>query len=180
MLHRRAVLAVLCILGTCLSFARADLIDLYIKDLKDKSKIVILMTDGENNSGKIDPLTAAQAAQALDVKVYTIGIGKRGVAPMPVGRNPYTGETVYQDEPADVDEDTLQKIAQMTGGNYYRADDAEHFQQIYAMIDKLEKTEAVINKFTEYKEFFPWFIASGLALLLLEIVLGQTVFRKLP
>jgi Ca-activated chloride channel family protein len=151
-----------------------------VRDLKAKSKIVILMTDGENNSGKIDPLTAAQAAQALDVKVYTIGIGKRGVAPMSVGKNPYTGETVYQDEPADVDEDTLQKIAQMTGGNYYRADDAEHFQQIYTMIDKLEKTEAVINKFTEYKEFFPWFIASGLALLLLEIVLGQTVFRKLP
>jgi Ca-activated chloride channel homolog len=151
-----------------------------VRDLKAKSKIVILMTDGENNSGKVAPLTAAEAAQALGVKVYTIGIGKRGMAPMPVGRNPFTGEMVYQDEPADVDEDTLKKIAQMTGGNYYRADDAKHFEQIYATIDKLEKTEAVINKFTEYKELFPWFVWSGLALLLLEVTLGQTVFRKLP
>jgi Ca-activated chloride channel homolog len=151
-----------------------------VRDLKAKSKIVILMTDGENNSGKINPLTAAQAAQALGVKVYTIGIGKRGMAPMPVGKNPYTGETIYQDEPADVDEDTLQKIAQMTGGNYYRADDAEHFRQIYATIDRLEKTEAVINKYTEFKELFPWFVSSGLLLLLVEIVLSQTVFRRLP
>jgi len=151
-----------------------------VRDLKAKSKIVILMTDGENNSGKIPPLTAAQAAQALDVKVYTIGIGIRGMAPMPVGKNPYTGETVYQDEPADVDEDTLQKIATMTGGNYYRADDAEHFQQIYATIDKLEKTEAIINKYTEFQELFPWFVWSGLAVLLVEIMLGQTMLRRLP
>ena len=117
-----------------------------MRDLKAKSKIVILMTDGQNNSGKIDPLTAAQAAQALGVKVYTIGVSKNGMAPMPVGKNPYTGETVYQDEPVDVDETTLQKIAQMTGGNYYHADSTEHFQQIYAEIDKLEKTEATISK----------------------------------
>jgi Ca-activated chloride channel family protein len=151
-----------------------------VRDLKAKSKIVILMTDGQNNSGKVDPLTAAQAAQALGVKVYTIGIGIRGMAPMPVGRNPFTGETVYQNEPADVDEDTLQKIAQMDGGKYYRADDAEHFKQIYAEIDKLEKTEAVVNKFTEYKEFFPWLVLSGLILLLVEILLAQTILKKLP
>jgi Ca-activated chloride channel homolog len=149
-------------------------------DLKAKSKIVILMTDGQNNAGKIDPLTAAQAAQALDVKVYTIGVSKNGMAPMPVGKNPYTGETVYQDEPVDVDETTLKEIAQTTGGKYYRADNAERFQQIYAEIDKLEKTEAVINKYTQYKELFPWFVSCGLALLLVEIALGQTVFRRLP
>jgi Ca-activated chloride channel homolog len=151
-----------------------------LRDLKAKSKIVILMTDGQNNSGKIDPLTAAQAAQALGVKVYTIGIGKRGMAPMPVGRNPFTGQTIYQNEPADVDEATLRKIADLDGGQYFRADDAEHFKQIYADIDKMEKTEAVVNKFTEYKELFPWFVSSGLALLLVEITLAQTVFRKLP
>jgi Ca-activated chloride channel family protein len=149
-----------------------------VRDLKAKSKIVILMTDGENNSGKIDPLTAAQAAQALGVKVYTIGIGTRGVAPMPVFMG---GQKVgYQNEPADVDEDTLQKIAGMTGGQYFRADDAEHFKQIYADIDKMEKTEEVVNKFTEYKELFPWFVWSGLGLLLIEIILAQTVLRKLP
>lgn len=151
-----------------------------LRAVNAKSKIVILMTDGQNNAGSIDPLTAAQAAQALGVKVYTIGVGKRGMAPMPVGRNPFTGEEVYQNQPVDIDEDTLQKIAQMTGGQYYRADNAERFQQIYAQINKLEKTEEVVNKFTEYHELFAWFVCSGLVLLLTEIALGQTVFRKLP
>jgi Ca-activated chloride channel family protein len=151
-----------------------------LRGIQSKSKIVILMTDGQNNSGKVDPLTAAQAAQALGVKVYTIGVGKRGLAPMPVGRSPFTGELVYQNQPVDIDEDTLQKIAQTTGGQYYRADNADRFQQIYAEINKLEKTEAVVNKFTQYTEFFPWAVVTGLVLLLLEIALGQTAFRRLP
>jgi Ca-activated chloride channel homolog len=139
-----------------------------------------LMTDGQNNSGSVDPLTAAQAAQALGVKVYTIGVSKNGMAPMPVGKNPFTGETVYQMEPVDVDETTLKQIAQMTGGQYYRADNAQKFKQIYAEINKLEKTEEVVNKFTQYTELFPWLVSCGFVLLLLEITLGQTVFRKLP
>ncbi len=151
-----------------------------MRNVKAKSKTVILMTDGENNSGKIQPLMAAQAAQALGVKVYTIGVSKNGVAPMPVGKNPYTGETIYQDMPVDVDETTLQKIADATGGNYYRADTAEHFQQIYADIDKLEKTEAIVNKYAEFQELFPWFVWAGLALLLIELGLGQTILRRLP
>jgi Ca-activated chloride channel homolog len=151
-----------------------------LRDLKAKSKIVILATDGQNNSGKIDPLAAAEAAAALGVKVYTVGIGEQGSAPMPVGRNPYTGQTVYQNVPVDVDEATLQKIADKTGGRYYRADNAEKFRQIYAEIDKLEKTEATISKFTEYKELFQWVVLSGMALLLIEVALAQTVFRKLP
>jgi Ca-activated chloride channel homolog len=151
-----------------------------LREIKSKSKIVIVMTDGQNNAGNVDPLTAAQAAQALGMKVYTIGVGKRGMAPMPVGRSPFTGEMVYQNQPVDIDEDTLQKIAQLTGGQYYRADNAERFQQIYAEINKLEKTEEVINKFTQYTELFPWVVSCGLVLLLLEITLGQTVFRKLP
>ncbi|HEY4417215.1 MAG TPA: VWA domain-containing protein [Verrucomicrobiae bacterium] len=151
-----------------------------LRDLKSKSKIVILATDGQNNSGKVNPLTAAEAAHALGVKVYTVGIGKQGSAPMPTGRNPFTGQMMYQDVPVDVDEPTLQKIASETGGKYYRADNAEKFQQIYAEIDKLEKTEAVVNKYTEFKELFPWFVGAGAALLLLEIILGQTAFRRLP
>lgn len=151
-----------------------------LRDVKSKSKIVILMTDGQNNAGKIQPLMAADAARALGIKVYTIGIGEQGEAPMPVGRNPYTGQTVYQNVPVDVDEDTLQKIAEETGGKYYRADNAEKFRQIYAEIDKLEKTEATINKYTEFKELFPWAVLGGLLLLLLELVLGQTIFRRLP
>jgi len=149
-----------------------------LRDLKAKSKIIILMTDGQNNSGKIDPLTAAQAAQALGVKVYTIGIGERGVAPMPVFMN---GQKVgYRSVPVDVDEDTLKKIARMTGGQYYRADNAERFREIYSEIDKLEKTEAIINKYTQFKELFPWFVSCGLVLLLVEVALGQTVLRRLP
>jgi len=149
-----------------------------LRDLKSKSKIVILLTDGQNNAGKIAPLTAAEAAQALNVKVYTIGVGMRGMAPMPVF---FGGRKVgYRPEPVDIDEDTLQKIAEMTGGKYYRADNAERFQQIYAEIDKLEKTEAEIKKFTQYQELFPWIISPGLGLLLIEIVLQHTLLRRLP
>lgn len=151
-----------------------------LRDLKAKSKIIILATDGQNNSGKADPLLAAQAAAALGVKIYTVGIGKQGTAPMPVGKNPFTGQTVYRNLPVDVDEATLQKIADKTGGKYYRADNAEKFKEIYDDIDKLEKTEAVVKKYTEFKELFPWFIAAGLALLLVELVLGQTAYRRLP
>jgi Ca-activated chloride channel family protein len=149
-----------------------------LRDLKAKSKIVILMTDGQNNAGKIDPVMAANAAAALGVKVYTVGIGEHGMAPMPV----YMGgqKVGYQNVPVDIDEDTLRQIAEKTGGNYYRADNAKKFQEIYAEINKLEKTEAVINKFTEYKELFPWFVWGGLAVLLVELMLGQTVFRRLP
>jgi Ca-activated chloride channel family protein len=151
-----------------------------LRDLKAKSKLVILMTDGQNNAGKIQPLTAAEAAQALQVKVYTIGVGMRGRAPMPAGRNPFTGETTYQWVPVDIDEETLQKIAQMTNGKYYRADNTERFQAIYAEIDKLEKTEAEIKKFTRHRELFAWAISPGLCLLLLEILLRHTMFRRLP
>jgi Ca-activated chloride channel family protein len=140
-----------------------------LREVKSKSKIIVLMTDGANNSGKIDPLTAAQAAQALGVKIYTIGLGNREIVQemrLPPGFLP--------------DEDTLQQISRLTGGRYYRADNVEKFKKIYEDIDKLEKTEAVINKYTEYREWFHWLIAGGLALLLIELVLGQTAFRRLP
>ncbi len=151
-----------------------------LRELKSKSKLVILMTDGQNNAGKIQPLTAAEAAQTLGVKVYTIGVGRRGSAPMPVGRDPFTGEIVKRLVPVDIDEETLQKIAQQTGGKYYRADNAENFQAIYAQIDKLEKTEAQVKKFAHHRELFAWIISPGLGLLLLEILLRHTMFRRLP
>jgi Ca-activated chloride channel family protein len=149
-----------------------------LRDLKAKSKIIILATDGQNNSGKVEPLLAAQAAEALGIKIYTVGIGEQGQAPMPV--QDMFGRKAYRMMPVDVDEDTLQKIANETGGKYFRADNAEKFQKIYDDIDKLEKTEAVINKYTEYKELFPWIVGAGLALLLIELVLAQTTFRRLP
>jgi Ca-activated chloride channel family protein len=149
-----------------------------LREVKSKSKIVILMTDGQNNAGKVAPLTAAEAARALNVKVYTIGVGTRGQAPMPA--TDMFGRRVYQMVPVDIDEDTLTKISDATGGKYYRADNAERFQQIYAEIDKLEKTEADVKKFAQHKELFAWIASVGLALLMVEIALGQTVFRRLP
>ena len=105
---------------------------------------------------------------------------KKKATPARKGRNPFTGETVYQMQPVDIDEDTLQKIAQMTGGKYYRADNAKKFQEIYAEIDKLEKTEAEVKKFAHHQELFAWIISPGLTLLLLEILLRHTIFRRLP
>jgi Ca-activated chloride channel family protein len=149
-----------------------------LRDLESKSKIVILMTDGQNNAGKISPMAAAEAAQALKVKVYTIGVGSQGTAPFPVIMN---GRKVgYRQMAVDIDEDTLRKIAEATGGRYYRADNAQRFQSIYAEIDKLEKTEREMTRFEHHRELFAWLIVPGLGLLLLESLLRHTIWRKLP
>ena len=140
-----------------------------LRDLKSKSRIVVLMTDGGNNSGKMDPMTATEAAKVFGVKIYTIGLGNADIVQqmgLPAGYLP--------------DMDTLKKISAMTGGVSYQADNSEKLKSIYDQIDKLEKTEAVVSKYTQYKELFPWFITGGLAVLLLEILLGQTIFRRLP
>lgn len=149
-----------------------------LRELKSKSKIVILMTDGQNNAGKVAPLTAAEAAQALGVKCYTIGVGTRGQAPMPA--TDMFGRRGYQMVAVDIDEDTLTKISDMTGGKYFRADNADKFEAIYSEIDKLEKTEADVKKFAQHTELFAWLIAIGIAVLTAEVALGQTVLRRLP
>jgi Ca-activated chloride channel homolog len=140
-----------------------------LRNIKAKSKIIVLMTDGANNSGRIDPLTAADAAQALGVKIYAIGLGNKEFIEehnFPQGFLP--------------DEDMLTQIAQKTGGQFYRGDSSERLQKIYDAIDKMEKTEAVVSKYTEYRELFPWFLCGGAGLWLLEILLAQTIFRRLP
>jgi Ca-activated chloride channel homolog len=149
-----------------------------LEDIKAKSRIVILMTDGQNNSGKVAPLTAAEVAQTLGVKVYTIGIGIRGKAPYPV-TDPF-GRKAYQWMPVDIDEDTLTKIANLTHGKYFRADSADTLRRIYAEIDQMEKSEVEVKKYQHYDELFAEFLAGGLAVLLLEMVLSHTVWRKLP
>jgi len=149
-----------------------------LKELHSKSKIVILMTDGQSNAGKVPPLTAAEVAQALGVKVYTIGVGTQGQAPMPV--MDVFGQKAYQMVPVDIDEETLKQIADKTGGKYYRADNSEEFRRIYKEIDQLEKTEVESKKYKQYRELFGWALFAGLLALMLEIVLGQTIWRKLP
>jgi Ca-activated chloride channel family protein len=150
-----------------------------LRELKSKSKIVILMTDGVNNAGKVPPLTAAEAAQALDIKVYTIGVGTRGLAPVPRGVD-FFGRKVYGQAEVDIDEKTLTAVAQKTGGEYFRADNTDTMRKIYERIDALEKTEVETKKYVHIKELFHWVVAPGLGLLLLEVLLGNTVWRKLP
>lgn len=149
-----------------------------LRELKSKSKIIILMTDGQNNAGKVPPLTAAEAAQTLGVKVYTVGVGTRGAARIPV--KDMFGRTIYQTIQADIDEDTLQAIAKKTGGKYYRADNTATLQKIYDEIDKLETTEVETKKYVQIEELLAWAVWPGLGLLLLELLLGNTVWRKLP
>jgi Ca-activated chloride channel family protein len=150
-----------------------------LKDLKAKSKIVILMTDGQNNAGKISPATATELAMTLGVKVYTIGVGTRGEAPFPF-IDMFTQQKRYQMRPVDIDEKTLQEIAQKTGGKYFRADNSEMFSRIYKEIDTLEKTESKSKKHLQYQELFHWVVLGALFCLLLETILSQTVWRKLP
>jgi Ca-activated chloride channel family protein len=149
-----------------------------LRDLQSKSKIVILMTDGQNNAGQIPPLTAAEAAEALKVKVYTIGVGTRGTAPMPV-RDVF-GRKGYRNVPVDIDEETLKSISQKTGGKYYRADSTDTLRRIYDEIDQLEKTEVEVKKFVHIEELFHWAAVPGLVLVLLELLLSNTIWRRLP
>jgi Ca-activated chloride channel family protein len=149
-----------------------------LRDLQGKGKIVILMTDGQNNSGKVPPLTAADTAQAIGVKVYTIGVGTRGKAPVPYFDA--FGQKRYREVDVDIDEDTLRQIAQRTGGAYFRADSTVTLRDIYAQIDKLERTEAVAKKYQFYAELFPLVVMPGWVLLMLEIILANTVWRRLP
>ena len=143
-----------------------------------ESRIIVLLTDGRNNRGEIDPATAAQMARALGVKVYTIGAGSRGTAPVPVD-DPVFGRRLVS-IPVDVDEPTLEEVAEVTGGRYFRATDRESLERIYEEIDALETTEIDVQSFTRYGELFHFPLAAGLGLLLLEIGLAQTVLRRLP
>jgi Ca-activated chloride channel family protein len=149
-----------------------------LRDLDSKSRIVILMTDGQNNAGKIPPLTAADAATALDIKVYTIGVGTRGTAPMPY--IDMFGQKRHRQMQVDIDEETLKEIAQRTGGLYFRADSTETLRRIYTEIDQLEKTEIEMTQYQRFTELFPWFTLAGMGLLLLEVILSQTIWRRLP
>ena len=149
-----------------------------LRNSKARSKVVILLTDGRNNMGDISPLTAAEAAKALKVKVYTIGAGSKGPIPYPV--RDLFGNKAYQQVEADLDEDLLTKIAAATNAKYYRATDTESLRAIYREIDALEKTPIEDKGYQEYDELFPRFLVPALVLLLLEIALNNTVLRRIP
>ena len=142
------------------------------------SKFIVLLTDGQNNAGNITPETAAEAAAALGIKVYTVGAGTRGMAPFPM--KDFFGNTVYRPMQVDIDEPTLETIAQKTGGRFFRATDFESLRQVYGEIDRAEKAPFEAPEFLDYREVYPWLLWPALALLLLEAGLGETVLRKLP
>jgi Ca-activated chloride channel family protein len=149
-----------------------------LRTTRAKSKVVILLTDGMNNTGKISPLAAADAARALGVKVYTIGVGVRGKAPMPVKDE--AGNMHLIMAKVDVDEKTLQAVADATGGRFYRATDTDSLQRIYEQINRLETSAQTVLKFEHYDELYAWALYPALALLAVSFVLQQTRYRRLP
>lgn len=143
-----------------------------------KSKIIILLTDGQNNAGKVRPQTAAEAAKALGYRVYTIGAGTRGMAPYPT--RDFFGNPSYRPIQVDIDEATLREIATATGGRYFRATDTARLKEIYAEIDALEKTQHAGLHYKEYRELYPWLLIPGIVMLAGEAILSRTVLRVLP
>jgi Ca-activated chloride channel family protein len=162
--------------GTAIGMGLATAVS-RLKDSKAKSKVIVLLTDGINNRGFIDPVTAAGIAQQFGIRVYTIGVGTIGMAPYPV-QTPFG--TQYQNVPVEIDEKLLQQIADQTGGKYYRATDNKKLKAIYDEIDRLEKTKIEVTQFRRHKEeYYTAAMFAGI-FLLLELIFGQTIFRKIP
>lgn len=149
-----------------------------LRESDAKSKVVILLTDGVNNRTTIAPLTAAEIAQKLGVKVYTIGIGTRGKAPYPV--QDIWGNVSYQPMDVEIDEETLQQIASMTGGEYFRATDKDALENVYEQINQLEKSKVEVTEITVYNERFLWFVLAAAAALLAEFLIGSLWLRRIP
>lgn len=148
-----------------------------------QSKVIILLTDGENNAGELEPMAAAELARALDIRIYTIGVGTRGQAPVPV-TDPYSGRQVLQMMPVNIDEETLQQVADLTGGRYFRATDTRSLEAIYEEIDALEKTEVESQHLVDYRELAiepvhaGWANIPPLVVLALLCLAGQLVLRN--
>ena len=149
-----------------------------LKDSKAKSKIIILLTDGVNNRGEIDPITAAQLCHTLGIKVYTVGVGKRGMVKYPVD-DPVFGRRFVTRE-SEIDEATLTQIATITGGKYYRATDAEALSRIYKEISELETTPVQVDQTIRYEDLYTWPLCLGLLLLVADFALGATWLRTQP
>ena len=163
--------------GTAIGSALAAAVN-HLRTTAAKSKVVILLTDGVNNTGKIAPLAAAEAARALGVKVYTIGVGVRGKAPIPARDE--SGKMHIVMATVDVDEKTLQAVASETGGLFYRATDTDSLQKIYEQINRYETSAQSVDKFEQVEELYRWVLYPALGLLGLAVLLQLTRFRRLP
>lgn len=163
--------------GTAIGSAIASSVG-HLEDSQAKSRIIIALTDGVNNAGAVNPLTAAEAAKALGIKIYTIGTGTMGEAPFPV-RDQF-GRTHLQRVKVEIDEKVLEEVSTATGGQYFRATDTSSLEKIYDSINQLETTTRKLKKYQQYDELFLYFLVPGLAILLAEQVLTQTRWRRLP
>lgn len=162
--------------GTAIGMGLANAVS-RLKESKAKSKVVILLTDGSNNRGDLSPMTAAEIAKSFGIRVYTIGVGTNKVAPYPM---PVAGGIQYINIPVEIDTKMLNDIAAATDGDFYRATNNKELQQIYKEIDKLEKSKLNVKKYSKRYEAYQPYAIAALILLLLEILLRITVFRKLP
>lgn len=163
--------------GTAIGSAIASSVN-HLRDSDAKSRIAILLTDGVNNGGAANPVTAAEAAETLGIKIYTIGAGTEGEAPMPV-RDMF-GRKRMRMMPVEIDEESLREIAELTGGQYFRATDTDSLKSIYDEINQLETTKRTVKKYEDYEELFLFALLPGLGLILLERILGETRYRHLP
>jgi len=149
-----------------------------LRDSKARSKVVILLTDGQNNRGELDPITAARIAKSFNIRVYTIGAGSKGEALYPVD-DPIFGRR-YVRMPVNIDEDLLRRVAEITSGQYFRATYKTSLERIYKEISAMEKTKIEVKQYTRYRELFSRYLIAALILLALEVILGNTIFRKIP
>lgn len=162
--------------GTAIGMGLATAVS-RLKDSEAKSRVVILMTDGVNNAGYIDPMTAVELAKSENVRVYTIGVGSRGTAPYPF--TDMFGRTVYQNQEVQIDEELLQKISSETGGTYYRATNNDKLKAIYLEIDQLEKSKINVSAFERKSEHFYLFAFIAMGAIFLEVLLRNTLLRKM-
>ena len=162
--------------GTAIGNAIANGVN-RLKESDAKSRIIILLTDGVNNSGEVDPISAAEIAKTFGIRIYTIGVGTRGEAPYPV-KTPFG--TRYQMVPVEIDENVLREISKITDGQYFRATDNQTLKDIYDKIDRLEKTKFEITSYRNAKELYYSWLGGGVIILLLELGLSRTIFRKIP
>lgn len=158
-----------------------------LNDKRSKSRVIVLLTDGENNTGKIPPNTAAEAIKALKIRLYAVGAGINGIAPTPVfnpqNGKPLTdmlGNIMYQNQRVHFNEAGLKEVAKIADGQFYRATDTKSLEQIFTDIDKLEKTTVAVKKYQQYRDLFPACIMAGLGLLFAQLLLSQTIWKKLP